>query len=69
VLQQAAHVGTDLGHDEQPGLEIDHLIEFIAGEKLHRCYGRWASAPRSKCCATSRRATPYPVINTEAIRR
>ncbi len=29
VLQQVAHIGTGLGYSEQPGLEIDHLIELL----------------------------------------
>ena len=29
MVEQVAHIGTGLRHAEQPGLEIDHLVELL----------------------------------------
>src|ERR1035441_10519933 len=34
ALQQVAHVGTGFGYPEQPGLEIDHLVELLRAHFL-----------------------------------
>ena len=34
VVQQVAHVGTGFGYAEQPGLEIDHLVELLRAHFL-----------------------------------